>query len=221
VAFRSTTTAGCRAPCATPAGCEATQGTGSCATGRAGASRRARHAGWPTSRRAGYAGWPRAGRLRAGWGRGPRPRREAASRCTARGGRAGTAPRWTRRAAHRARGRARHGWPRQTPGAGATTSGCPRRGSAPALRQHARAGAARPCRRAGPGRLARPRRRPPRRCWPRLAAARWRAAPGRRGRCRGAREREGRGKGRASGVEGERGTCVGSGREKEVGGRGG
>eukprot|EP00267_Zea_mays_P046253 XP_020398613.1 spidroin-1-like [Zea mays] len=77
-----------------------------------------------------------------GWGRGSRPCREAASRCTAGSGRAGTAPRWTRRAAHRARGRARHGWPRQTPGAGAATPGCPRRGSATALRQHARAGAA-------------------------------------------------------------------------------
>ena len=77
-------------------------------------------------------------------------------------------------------------------------------------------GAVRPCRRAGQGRLARPRRRPPQRRWPRLAAARWRAAPGRRGRCRGAGEREGRGKGRAraSGVEGERGTCAGSGRER-------
>jgi hypothetical protein len=79
--------------------------------------------------------------------------------------------------------RARHGWPRQTLDDGTATPGCPRRGSAPAPGSRARAGAApatlaapcvdyaagpgaaRPCRRAGPGRLARPRRRPPRHRW--------------------------------------------------------
>jgi hypothetical protein len=42
-----------------------------------------------------------------------------------------------------------------------------------------------------------------------LATTRWRAAPGRSDAAAG-----GRGKGRASGVEGERGTCAGSGRER-------
>jgi hypothetical protein len=72
VAFRSITTAGCRpgpagsTPQAGHAGCCAGQAVGCCAratsraTGRAGASYRACHTGWPMSRHAGYAGWPRA-----------------------------------------------------------------------------------------------------------------------------------------------------------------
>jgi hypothetical protein len=127
-----------RAPCATPAGCKATQGTGSCATGGAEASCRARHAGWPTSRRAGYAGSPRAGRLRAGWSRGPRPRR-GPPRAAPPGAGAPRQRRGGRDKPRTGRGGARA--PRlAAPNAGRRN----RHVGVPAPRQRARAGVARP-----------------------------------------------------------------------------
>jgi hypothetical protein len=132
---------------------------------------------------------------------------------------------WPRLAARgatapRAGGRARTGWPRATarwqvtprPRARAAEPGPRRATEAARPRPHQGRAPAAATLLATPGRCA-------------LAS---RAGPQRR-RCSGAGERDGRGRGggrglprgaRASGVEGERGTCAGSGREKEVGGRG-
>jgi hypothetical protein len=132
---------------------------------------------------------------------------------------------WPRLAARgatapRAGGRARTGWPRATarwqvtprPRARAAEPGPRRATEAARPRPHQGRAPAAATLLATPGRCA-------------LAS---RAGPQRR-RCSGAGERDGRGRGggrglprgaRASGVEGERGTCAGSGREKEVGGSG-
>jgi hypothetical protein len=109
--------------------------------------------------------------------------------------------------------RAGHAWPlggppRRVPGAvpapaghGPPRAGRSRRGHALAPPSRDRAGPPRPRARA----RTRVARRPPRRCWPRLAAARWRAAPGRS-------DAAAVGPGRGMGGEGEEGGAYRAGR---------